>query len=141
MKETSPFMPGWPVPVDLFVGRTPQIEEIIRYVIPYRYRLTKEQLVRFSESRDLQEFRSVLATTWYADIFRDKADSLWETISLNFIHGIHKKRLRMEFFSLGSTMAYLHLQEADIKNIITLIEGIRYSLPREEIRSYLIGME
>ncbi len=32
MKENSPFMPGWPVPVDLFVGRTAQIEEIIRYV-------------------------------------------------------------------------------------------------------------
>ncbi|MDP2982074.1 MAG: ATP-binding protein [Candidatus Latescibacter sp.] len=32
MKEDSPFKPGSPVPVELFVGRTAQIQEIIRYV-------------------------------------------------------------------------------------------------------------
>ena len=31
MKEDSPFKPGSPVPVELFVGRTAQIQEIIRY--------------------------------------------------------------------------------------------------------------
>jgi hypothetical protein len=31
-KENSPFTPGSPVPVELFVGRTEQIEEILRYV-------------------------------------------------------------------------------------------------------------
>ena len=31
-KETSPFTPGSPVPVELFVGRSSQIEEIRRYV-------------------------------------------------------------------------------------------------------------
>lgn len=32
MKENSPFTPGNPVPVELFVGRVKQIEEILRYV-------------------------------------------------------------------------------------------------------------
>jgi hypothetical protein len=32
MKEPSPFMPGSPVPTDLFVGRIKQIEEIMQYV-------------------------------------------------------------------------------------------------------------
>ncbi len=31
-KENSPFTPGSPVPFELFVGRTKQIEELIRYV-------------------------------------------------------------------------------------------------------------
>ena len=31
-KENSPFTPGSPVPVELFVGRSEQIEEILRYV-------------------------------------------------------------------------------------------------------------
>jgi len=31
-KESSPFTPGNPVPVELFVGRSVQIEELIRYV-------------------------------------------------------------------------------------------------------------
>jgi len=31
-KENSPFTPGNPVPVELFVGRSEQIEELIRYV-------------------------------------------------------------------------------------------------------------
>ncbi len=32
MKESSPFTPGNPVPVELFVGRAEQIEEIKKYV-------------------------------------------------------------------------------------------------------------
>ena len=32
MKEPSPFTPGNPVPLELFVGREPQIEEIFRYI-------------------------------------------------------------------------------------------------------------
>jgi len=32
MKENSPFTPGSPVPVELFVGRVNQIKEILRYV-------------------------------------------------------------------------------------------------------------
>jgi len=31
-KENSPFTPGNPVPVELFVGRSQQIQELIRYV-------------------------------------------------------------------------------------------------------------
>lgn len=31
-KENSPFTPGSPVPVELFVGRSEQIEELIRYI-------------------------------------------------------------------------------------------------------------
>ena len=31
-KGYSPFTPGSPVPIDLFVGRSPQIEEVMRYV-------------------------------------------------------------------------------------------------------------
>lgn len=31
-KENSPFTPGSPVPVELFVGRSEQIEELVRYV-------------------------------------------------------------------------------------------------------------
>lgn len=31
-KENSPFTPGSPVPVELFVGRSRQIEEVIRYI-------------------------------------------------------------------------------------------------------------
>jgi replication-associated recombination protein RarA len=32
MKENSPFTPGNPAPVELFVGRVKQIEEILKYV-------------------------------------------------------------------------------------------------------------
>ena len=31
MKENSPFTPGNPVPVELFVGRVEQIKEILKY--------------------------------------------------------------------------------------------------------------
>jgi len=37
IKESSPFTPGSPVPVELFVGRSKQIKEILRYVEQTKY--------------------------------------------------------------------------------------------------------
>ena len=37
IKENSPFTPGSPVPVELFVGRSKQINEILRYVEQTKY--------------------------------------------------------------------------------------------------------
>lgn len=114
-------------------------EITLNHVIPYWYRLAREQLVQLSESRDVEEFKSLVSKTKYARLFKPAEEHLWETNYLNFMYRMYKFHLRTDYFNLGTLMAYLHLKEMDIRNIVTLIEGVRYSLPKEEIKSYLIG--
>jgi len=59
---------------------------------------------------------------------------------MNFMYGFYKKMLRESQPSIGMIFLYLHLKDIDIRNIITTIEGVRYSLAAEEIKKYLIGV-
>lgn len=116
-------------------------ETVIKYIIPHRYRLKKEELISLSESKDVHEFIYMVSKTRYAGIFKPEEEHLWDINSRNYMYRHNIIRLRSDYFNLGATMAYLHLKEVDIKNIITLIEGIRYKLPEQEIKSYLVGIK
>lgn len=115
-------------------------ELTVKYVIPYWYRLSREQLIHLSESRDVEEFKRHVSKTKYSHIFKADDEHLWETNSMNYMYRVYKSHLRSDCFNIGLSMAYLHLKEMDIRNIITLIEGVRYNLSREEIKSYLAGI-
>jgi len=114
-------------------------ELTFKYVIPYWHRLTKDQLVGLSESNDINEFKAKVSKTVYAGIFKPDEENLWEANSMHYMYRMYRSQLHQGSFNLGTVTAYLHLKEIDIRNIITLIEGIRYKLSKEEIRSYLIG--
>jgi len=115
-------------------------ELISKYIIPNWYHLTREQLVQISRCRDTEEFRTLVAKTKYKGIFENSSDPDLENNSMNYMYKVFKRHLRKDVFNIGTIIAYLHLKEIDIRNIITLIEGVRYSIPKEEIKSYLIGI-
>lgn len=112
-----------------------------KYVIPHWYRLSREQLIHLTQSHDTEELKSILTGTAYSEVFKADEEHLWETNSLNYTYRMFKSHFRRDSFSIGVLIAYLHLKEMDIRNIITLIEGVRYSLPKEEIRGYLVGLD
>lgn len=112
-----------------------------KYIIPHWYRLSKEELVQLTQSNNIEELKRLIAGTAYKELFKPDEEHLWEINSLNYTHGMFKSHFRRDIFSIGVSIAYLHLKEMDIRNIITLIEGVRYSLPKEEIKAYLIGLD
>lgn len=111
-----------------------------KYVIPYWYRLSKEQLIQLSQSHNVDEFKKIISDTKYKNVFKTDEEHRWEINCANYLYRIYKNHFRTDNFSFGMTLAYLHLKEMDIRNIITLIEGVRYGLTKEEIKSYLIGI-
>jgi len=115
-------------------------ELISKYIIPYWYHLTRKLLVQVSRCRDTEEFKMLVAKTKYSGIFENSGEHLLENNSMNYMYRVFKRHLRKDVFNIGTIIAYLHLKEIDIRNIITLIEGVRYSLPKEEIKGYLTGI-
>jgi len=115
-------------------------ELTLNYVIPYWCYLRKPELVRLAESYDVSEFKELVSKTYYGKIFKPDEENMWETNTMNFMYEFYKKLLKGSQMNIGASIAYIHLKEIDIKNIITVIEGIRYSLPKDEIKRYLIGV-
>ncbi len=114
-------------------------EVILNKAIPHWYRLNRRQLLSLAGSRNLEEFKSVLSTTRYNDVFNPSDEHLWPYSYTDFIYTLNKKSLLANSFNFKTVMAYIHLKEIDIRNIITVIEGIRYRMPAEKIRTFVTG--
>ncbi|HHW31401.1 MAG TPA: V-type ATPase subunit [Clostridiaceae bacterium] len=116
-------------------------ELTLNRIVPYWCYLSRKKLVELAECRDVQEFRESVSNTRYSFIFKVEKEQLWEINAKTYLYNFYRRILKRGKFSMGSIIAYIHLKEFDISNIITIIEGVRYQLPPEEIKSYLIGIK
>ncbi|TYQ17695.1 UNVERIFIED_CONTAM: V/A-type H+-transporting ATPase subunit C [Acetivibrio alkalicellulosi] len=114
-------------------------EVILNHVIPQWHNLSKRQLIDLASSRNIEEFKELASKTKYKKILIPDEEQMWETNYMFYVYKIYKRHLLSGNYSFRTVMAYLHLKELDIKNIITVIEGIRYSLPKDEIKTFVIG--
>lgn len=114
-------------------------EIIYSYIIPYRYRLTKSQIVKMVEAKTVEELEQIVGATCYAQIFGQNKGLLLEHDFNLYVFKIYKKILRYHPFSIASIMAFIHLKEIEIRNLISIIEGIRYGLEPEQIKQYIVA--
>jgi V/A-type H+-transporting ATPase subunit C len=117
-------------------------EIIYSYIIPYRYKISKSQLMSMVEANNPEEVIKIIKSTKYAEIFEvSSGDYFYEHNFTYYVYKMHRKFLRHHQFSIASLMAYLHLKEIEIRNIISIIEGIRYQLKPEQVKKYIVGIE
>ena len=58
----------------------------------------------------------------------------------NFLNRYYRKKMRVERNRFDIPFCYLYIKETEVKNLITIIEGVRYALPYDQIRRYLVGV-
>ena len=105
-------------------------------LIPIQYRLRKEQLARMVEARDPDTLWSEIKASPYGGDFAEEA-----SIEHNYYIAMDKAYKRSQTqnpHSLAYAIGYIHAKEIEIKNIISLLEGVRYALDREDIFKYII---
>jgi len=114
--------------------------DIYALLIPFHYHLKKDQTAKLVEAGTMDEFFSVLKTTYYgqkADMdVREKPDL--EQLTSEVLDKIYRSTSRQNPYSIATLNSYLYLKEEEIQKIITLIESIRYQLKPEEIISYVV---
>jgi V/A-type H+-transporting ATPase subunit C len=109
--------------------------EIYAYLIPVNYRLRKEQLMRMAEAKTPEDLWAEIKASPYGDAFDEE-----KTIEAGFDHAMDLayQRSQTQFKdSLALAIGYIHLKEREIKNITSLLEGVRYGLKQEEILKYV----
>ena len=114
-------------------------KEILRYLIPCEHKLSNKKLLELAESDSIEQLAERIAKTEYAALFPKDRESEWEKLQAEHFYHIHRINIRKNGGNVSAAFSYLFLKEIDIKNIIIIIEGIRYAMPADQIVAFLVG--
>jgi V/A-type H+-transporting ATPase subunit C len=108
-------------------------------LLPYYCKIKKADLTRMIDAPDVEATMQVLGETRYGSYFTQNNDDYIEHYSQQIMYAYHKKLLNFSDSSAVSVVAYLQLERAEINNLISIIEGVRYGLSPADIGKLLIG--
>jgi V/A-type H+-transporting ATPase subunit C len=115
-------------------------DDIIRsYILPFNSGINKETLARLIEADSIEEFLDIAGTTKYSGIFKRDIDGFFEVNFADYMYNVHMRLFRTYPLTVSSAVDYIHMKEYELSNIISVIEGIRYRLPPEKIKKFIVG--
>ncbi len=115
-------------------------EKMLAHLFPNQYKLRPDFWKRMAES-DSKDFRALVSETRYGSLFAQENDDRWYQEASQAMANIFRRHLRRDPYNFTAVAAYIFLKEIDIQNLITIIEGVRYSLDPGEIRTYLVKIK
>lgn len=114
-------------------------EFIYSLLLPNRYKLSKADMIALAETKTAEEFLNLARRSAYRSLFAPRADGFYDRNYASFVYALHKKAAKQYPYTIESAVSYLHFKETELQNITSIIEGIRYGLPAEEIATYITG--
>ena len=112
-------------------------ENIYAYIIPFSGHLGKDQLRAIVEAASQDKCIVAINETRYKNVFHFES-GLLDIDYKRQMYQINSKIIKQSRQNFAILAAYLYVLENEIKNIISIVEGIRYQLPPEEIRKYIV---
>ena len=109
---------------------------IYAYLIPIHHNLSKNELQKMAEAATTDELEILIKASSYGKVITDFSN-IENCITREMLKVIKKAEKEIPD-SLSSVVAYMFYKSLEIKNIVTLIEGIRYNLPKSDIISRLV---
>lgn len=105
-------------------------------LIPFKYRLSPEVVERLASQKDVDKIAGELGLIGYklGTETPDTVEQLTEQISLDYL----KKTLRLSQSASVVYFALIELLTIELKNVKTLIEGVRYRLEGSAILDMLV---
>lgn len=112
---------------------------IYPYICTKSYRLKKEELQSIAEADSDSGMMDAIGKTCYARLFSGGLKNAESRISVYTLE-LHSRMFHKNPYSIESILYFIKLKQIEIKNIIMIIEGIRYGVEPETIKGYLIGV-
>ena len=131
------------------------LQRLLRF--KYNFRLETNQiypylinLKKFDKINKLLEVSNLSEDKFFAVIAKrlkisEVPENINELISANYFDNLIYKKARKTFFdpapSFEKPFAFLSLKEYEVKNLIHIIEGVRYNISSDVILKYIVGLE
>lgn len=110
--------------------------EIKEILIPINYKLSKKNIDDLINSEDFIDMKAVLNETKYRKVFSD--ENRIEYDKNKYLYDINIKLFKTKLFDICTVFCNINLLDIEIKNIINIVEGIRYKLDKSEIQKKII---
>ena len=110
-------------------------ELVYSYIIPMYYHIRQGDILKMANAKSTDELLAMLRQTRYGALFSGEE---LETAYLRAFQKLCDAMLRSDPYSLASIQCYMWLKEIEFRNIISIIESIRYGLEPEEMREFVI---
>lgn len=110
--------------------------EIKKLLIPIFYKLNKNTVNKLINCNDFDEIASSLNKTPYSEVFKE--ENYLEHDKNQYLYNIYIKYFREKLFNICTVFCNINLIDVEIKNIINIIEGIRYNIDKTEIQKKIV---
>lgn len=110
--------------------------EIKEILIPINYKLSKKNIDDLINSEDFIDMKAGLNETKYRKVFSD--ENRIEYDKNKYLYDINIKLFKTKLFDICTVFCNINLLDIEIKNIINIVEGIRYKLDKSEIQKKII---
>ncbi|QTL98103.1 hypothetical protein GM661_09000 [Iocasia frigidifontis] len=115
--------------------------EILNYLIPFHYKINRDNFKKMSQVVKATDMEKYIRYNKYQEVFRKAITGNSDIFGKYYLAFLLKKSIKVKstsFFNIGNIIAYLIIKECEIRDIITIVEGVRYSLSTDKIKEYLI---
>lgn len=113
-------------------------EEIKDYLIKVSHNLRKETIHNLMQSTTLEEMLEILQSTVYGKIVKKITQDKIENAINKYLYSKYKQIFAKSKYNICSVIAYMYIEEYQKANIINILGGINYNLPKEEIQNKII---
>lgn len=108
-------------------------EEVLFYCLLGGKSLDYKQLKKLSYSKSYDEFINLVKSYTKIDLFGE----INQTGILNINNYLYDYINKVKFKNIGTVISYIYLINIITDDITTIVEGIKYNVPKEKIRDYL----
>lgn len=114
--------------------------ELYAMIIPCYYRIKPKDITAMVEAEKPEELTAAVSSTYYGRKYASQIGQLQsiERMYTALLERIYEMTGRKNPYSIAPMNAYLYDKEHEINRITSIIEGIRYGMPRRELASYII---
>ena len=113
-------------------------EQLRSILINVLYKLKKSEIQALIQANSEKEIIEILEKTYYAKYIDFKDIDELEILKDRYLYSLYKKIFRESVLNNCQMYAYIYMIEIENRNIMNIIEGIHYDLPKEEIRKKLV---
>lgn len=114
---------------------------IVTLLLPFYFKVKQKDLRAIMDAPDADAAWKAACETFYGSSFKKYDFEYMENYTNQIMFQYHKQLFTFSTCAPVAVVSFLDLKDIEIKNIIHIIEGIRYGLAPSEIEKLLVGTE
>ena len=117
-----------------------QPDALFGHMIPMTYKVKPDFLRSLMTATDDAAVRALLLSSPYKSLYETYDFDMIEQYSREAQHDFYKQVLQSAQPSVLHVLAYFRFKETEVKNLINLVECVKYNIPKEQMHKYLVGV-